>query len=103
MKPKSIRPETVRILGKTFRLQYVAAEPLAADEMGECDPDAQLISIREAQSLQSEQDTVLHECIHALENLLSLKLKHDDVVRLTTGMHALLRDNPSFVSYLRKR
>ena len=97
------RPVAVRILGKTFRLQYVNNEPLAADEMGECDPDAQLISIRESQSHQSEQDTVLHECIHALETLLSLRLKHDDVVRLTTGIHALLRDNPTFVSYLRSK
>lgn len=97
------RPVTVRILGKSFRLQYVAAEPLAADEMGECDPDAQLITIRESQSVQSEQDTVLHECIHALETLLSLKLRHDDVVRLTTGIHALLRDNPTLVSYLRSK
>lgn len=69
--------------------------------MGECDPDAQLISVRENQSLQSEQDTILHECFHALENLLSLSLKHNDVVRLTTGLHALLRDNPGLVSYLR--
>ena len=71
--------------------------------MGECDSDAQLLTIRDGQSLQSEQDTVLHECIHALEALLSLKLKHDDVVRITTGVHALLRDNPTFVSYLRRR
>ena len=97
------RPDTVRILGKTFHIQYVSAEPLAADEMGECDPDAQLISVREGQSLQGEQDTALHECIHALETLLALRLKHDDVVRLTTGIHALLRDNPSFVGYLRRR
>lgn len=97
------RPATVRILGKTFHLQYVTAEPLAADEMGECDPDSQLITVREAQSLQSEQDTVLHECIHALEHALALKLRHDDVVRLTTGLHALLRDNRSLVAYLRRR
>jgi hypothetical protein len=84
-------------------VQYVADAPLAADELGECDPDAQLISVRETQTLQGEQDTVLHEAVHALESLLSLKLKHDDVVRLTTGIHALLRDNPKLVSYLRRR
>jgi len=97
------RPEKVRILGKTYLIKYVSAEPLAADEMGECEPDAQTICIREAQSLQSEQDTLLHECLHALENLLSLKLRHDDVVRITTGIHALLRDNPHLIAYLKRR
>ena len=97
------RPTSVRILGKTFRVQYVNDEPLEGEDRGECDSDKQLISIKRGQSLQSEQDTVLHECIHALETLLSLRLKHDDVVRLTTGIHALLRDNPTFVTYLRSR
>ena len=99
---KSRRPDSVRILGKTFRINYVSAEPLAADEMGECDPDAQVITVRESQTLQSEQDTLLHECLHALENALALKLKHDDVVRLTTGLTALLRES-ALVNYLRRR
>ena len=97
------RPLSVKILGKTFSIQYVCAEPLAADEMGECDPDAQRITVRDSQSMQSEQDTLLHECVHALENALALRLRHDDVVRLTTGLHALLRDNPSLIAYLRRR
>ena len=97
------RPAALRILGKTFAIRYTDGAPLASDELGECDPDAQVITIRESQSPQGEQDTVLHECLHALESLLSLRLKHDDVVRLTSGLHALLRDNPKLISYLRRR
>ncbi len=97
------RPSAIRILGKTFHIKYVSGRPLAEDEAGMCDSDAQTLYVCDGQSLQGEQDTILHEVLHALEHLLGVHLKHSDVVRLTTGLHALLRDNPTrLTQYLRR-
>lgn len=97
------RPDRIKALGKRFRVQYVTGLPLTADETGECDSEKQVISILDNQGLEAEQDTVLHECLHVLEDLMGLTFAHDDIVRLTTGIHALIKDNPSLVSYLRRR
>jgi hypothetical protein len=96
------RPSTLKILGKRFRVQYVSGEPLSEDETGECDSEKQLISVKEGQELEAEQDTVIHEILHALEDLLELKLEHDNIVRLTTGLHALVKENPRLFTYLRR-
>jgi hypothetical protein len=34
---------------------------------------------------------------------MGLNLAHEDVVRLTTGIHALIKDNPGLVMYLRRK
>lgn len=97
------RPEKIKILGKRFALRYVAAEPLDAGLMGECDSDGQSILIREAQPLESEQDTVLHEIIHAVEEAMGLRMKESQVKGAATGLLAVLKDNPQLVSYLRRK
>lgn len=97
------RPSKAKILGKVYAINYADGPPLEGDECGECDPTTQVLTVRTGQSLECEQDTVLHECLHAIENLQGLRLKHDDIVRLTTAIHALLRDNPGLVAYLRSK
>lgn len=97
------RPTKIKILGKAYRLQYVTGEPLGEDELGMCDPNVQAIYVRDGQPSEVEGDTILHECLHALESLLELKLRHEDVVRITTGIHALIRDNPGLLAYLRSK
>src|SRR3990172_9421806 len=96
------RPESIKALGKRFKIQYVMGLPLEGDETGECDSENQTITVLDGQGLEAEQDTIIHECFHVLEDLLGMTLTHDDIVRLTTGIHALIKDNPSLVSYLRR-
>lgn len=97
------RLERIKVLGKRFLIQYVIGVPLETDETGECDSEKQVITVLDGQQLEAEQDTVLHECLHALEDLMGMELTHENIVRLTTGIHALIKDNPSLVSYLRRR
>lgn len=97
------RPTKVKILGKIYKISYTEGAPLAEDEDGECDPSNQTITVRTGQSLECEQDTLVHECFHAIENLQGLRVRHDDVVRITTAFHALIRDNPGLVAYLRSK
>lgn len=96
------RPERVRVMGKRINIQYCAGEPLDDGLNGECDVDKQQILVREGQPLESEQDTVLHELLHAIDESMGLKLKESQVKGAATGLLAVLKDNPSLVTYLRK-
>ena len=94
------RPEKVRILGKVFT---VTNGPLDDDLNGECDTDKQTLAIREGQPLESEQDTVLHEILHAIDEAMGLRMREAQVKGSATGLLAVMKDNPSLVSYLRKK
>lgn len=97
------RPSRLRILGKLYRVTFTEGEPLAADEEGLCDPGKQELYIRPGASLECEQDSVIHEVVHVWEELLSIRLSHENVVRLTTAIHQLIRDNPGLLAYLRRK
>jgi len=100
---KHKRPLSAKVVGKVYRIQFVKGHPLEEDDMGECDDENQLISVCDGLPLGNEQDTVLHECIHALDKQFGLKLKEAQVTGLATAMLAFLKDNPSLFSYLRKK
>ena len=98
-----MRPTKLKILGKPYTVRYVTGEPLAEDEMGECDDVNQSLYIRDGQVLENEQDTVLHEAIHAVDEAMQIGLKEEQVRRLATGLLAVVKDNPRLAGYLRKK
>jgi len=95
-----LRPAHIRILGKRFT---VGNGPLKDDLVGECDTDAQTIYVKDGLPLDSEQDVLLHEVIHAVDEMVDAKMKESQVKRLATGLLAVLKDNPRFVSFLRRK
>jgi len=101
-KRASVRPHQAKVVGKVYRIQFVKGHPLAEDDMGECDDENQLISVCDGLPLGNEQDTVLHECIHALDKQFGLKLKEAQVTGLATAMLAFLKDNHKLFSYLKR-
>jgi hypothetical protein len=99
----ALRPAKAKVIGKTYAIQYVKGSPLAEDDMGECDDENQLISVCDGLPLDNEQDTVLHECIHALDKQFSMGLKEQQVAKLATALLAFIKDNPKHLSYYRRR
>jgi hypothetical protein len=97
------RPERLRILGKRFTVQYSSGAPLDDGLNGECDSDNQKILVRDGQPLESEQDTLLHEVLHAIDEAMGLKMKEAQVKGAATGLLAVLKDNASLGSYLKKK
>jgi len=98
------KPAAIKVIGRRYRVEFVrTGGALQEDERGECDTDGQLISVLEGQPLEGEQDTVLHEVIHAIEHAMGLDLKEEEVEKLTTGLIAVIKDNPSFLRYLAAR
>ena len=57
----------------------------------------------QGQPLATEQDTVLHEVLHVVEEYAGLDVAEEVVEKFATGLLAVLKDNPALASYLRIR
>jgi len=98
-----LRPAKVKVLGQTFSISYVNGAPLDEDDMGECSVDSLTISVRDGLPPEKERLVLTHEIVHAIEDVLGLRLKEKQVEGLETGFYALIRDNPSLLHYLRRK
>jgi len=98
-----VRPAKIKVLGKPFTVTYASGAPLSDDLNGECDTDKQAILVRDGQPLESEQDTLLHELMHAIDEAVDARMKETQVKKVSTALLAVLKDNPALVAYLRKR
>ena len=99
----ALRPLDAQIVGKTYKIQYVKGQPLEEDDMGECDDESQLISVCDGLPLGNEQDTVLHECLHALDKQFGIRLTEKHVTRLAPALLSFVKDNPRLVRYLMRK
>lgn len=105
------RPAKVRVMGKVVRIQYVPpGDALLRDHpdddkpgIGRSDGGKQSIAVEDGQPLASEQDTVLHEVLHIVEEYMGMDVPEEIVEKFATGLLAVIKDNPVFVSYLRVR
>ena len=103
------RPAKIRVMGKVVTIHYVPAGDILlrdnADDqhpgMGRSDGGKQLIAIEEGQPLATEQDTLLHEALHIIEEYMGMDVPEEVVEKFATGLLAVLKDNPVLVSYLR--
>ena len=59
-----------------------------------------MIKLRKGQSKIDEADTLLHECIHALDERFQLNLTERQVYCTTVGLLSMLQDNPIMLQYL---
>jgi len=98
------RPAKVTVLGKAFRIKFADKWPtMKKDDVGESDPVSQTIYIKNGQTLEAEQDTVIHEYVEAAGALLGFGDDHSLVIRITTMIHQMVKDNPGLMAYLRSR
>lgn len=98
------RPARIKILGKPYIVEYVA--PLDAKLEGNnalCLPDEQRIYVADGLPLETEQDYIWHEIKHAVEGSMGLDLDDSVIERLATGELAVMKENPSLMTYLRRK
>lgn len=95
-----MRPDQIKVMGKRWSVSY---EAMSADEMGESDLEKQHITIKDGLKPEQEKSTLLHEVLHAISDTLGAGLTEKQVQGLETGLWAVLKDNPKFVTYLRKK
>lgn len=105
-------PKAVKVLGKTYRIRVVTEHTTGFEngDYGECDNDAHVISIVAGRSLGNDQDTLLHEIIHAVafqmnvDGSINRRAGEERWVQaLATGLLAVMKDNAGLVTYLRRK
>ena len=89
--------ESLDILGKRYRIEWVAREE---GDYGECFSDQCRIEIATYQCTDQQRDTLLHEALHAVDHELNCKMSEAQTRRMATGLLALFRQNPALVAYL---
>ena len=94
-------PTQVRVLGKIFKIRRLGAEE-HIDCAGIMELASQDIAIREAPALAYQQDTLLHETIHAIDETLYLKMTEKQVSQLASVLLGVLKDNPEFTAWILK-
>lgn len=94
------RPVSVRLLGRTYDINYVDGSVLAdGHDFGQIIYPLHKIYILEHQTPVEEADTVLHELIHAIDMTMGLQMSEHQVHHMATGLMALFQDNPEIAKY----
>ena len=92
-------PETVEIIGKTWRLVFV--EPVfSGNKLGESLQAGCLIKIANGLDPQQERDTVLHEILHSVCSELGYYPSEAVIQSLSASLYGVLLKNPQLVDYL---
>ena len=90
--------DKLKILGKTYTVVYEGSPYFEPDvqpdvKMGMCDTIGQIIHLYEGQQPDALLEVLLHECIHAIDGEMRIKLEDVDVCRLAAGMQAVIMEN----------
>lgn len=99
------------IIGKQYTVAFVDEGHIGLKDSpddnepgaGRCDSDKQEIYVENRQPLEGEQDTLLHEVLHAVDHTFCIALTELQVRQIATGLLAVFKDNPDFLRYLSVR
>ena len=92
-------PKKLRILGKTYTIEVAPG----ITEYGLCDEENQTIKIRPVKGKDVVKDTLIHECVHAIDFGMHTELTEKQVSALGSGIWALLNDNPELMRFLQEK
>lgn len=96
-------PSSIDILGKKFIVKVLTeAEADALNVDGLMELDKQLISLRLQVADDYNHDTLLHEVIHSVDEILSIGLRERQVHQLAAGLIAVLKQNKDLTNWLFK-
>lgn len=90
-------PESVTVLGKTYTIEGATINDKSS---GECDSIKQHIKIDMEWHSDMQQDTLLHEIVHAIDDQLNLKMGERRVNNMATGILAVMKDNPQICRFI---
>lgn len=93
-------PKRIKILGKYYKVIIDKTPHDDIDNFGQMEIGKCLITLAENQDPQQQRDTLIHECIHAIEETMGLNLTEEQVLGLGGGVYALLIENPSLVKWI---
>lgn len=94
-------PSKIDILGKKFTVRILDPEDDGPND-GHMDLAKQEIGILLQPANDYNQDTGLHEVIHAIDEIISIGLRERQVHQLAAGLIAVIKHNPEFIAWLLK-
>lgn len=83
----------IRVLGRKHKLSWNCDPKKLKDAWGDYDPNTLEIRIAKAPLLQ-QQEALLHELMHAIEEQYGFEMDHDHLTLQARGIIMILRDNP---------
>lgn len=96
-----IAPTQVNVLGKTYAIEW---PPHIYDDAGEQSGTSsarhQVIKVATSHHPEQQQDTLLHEIVHAVDEEMGTKLEEEQVARLSTGLLQIMKSNPDVVAFI---
>ena len=88
-------PERVKVLYKNYQVKQVENLHNGANDLyGQIDYNSETISLRSDSSEEQKRATLVHEMVHALDEIFIIGLKEKQVEKLGNALYALIRDNP---------
>lgn len=92
----------LNIFGKIYRVLCVPLDNKHLQVKGtECNgtanTDACTIAVLKTLDPQQQREVLIHECIHCISDELDLRLTEKQVVGLSVGLYALLKNNPKML------
>lgn len=89
-------PNKVKIGGYIYDItkESGVCDPNYQKVYGHCDSTYLKISIDNQYPLLKQQQTFLHEVMHAIDELYTIGLKHNQIDQIASGLHSVIVDNP---------
>jgi len=85
----------IKFGGLLFDLIFEEERNLTLEDIGQIDYPTETVTIH--QNRKTKGELVLHEIHHEANRQTSLKLREEDVTRLSYFLYAAMRDNPELV------
>jgi hypothetical protein len=85
--------EYVKICGVNYQLVQKSQLEMPED-LGECHSDLQQIWLNVTNTPETNTNTILHECLHAISDAYQIDLSERQVCVLATALISFARDNP---------
>jgi hypothetical protein len=95
-------PKSIHIGGVDYELIFPNHNALEGENKGLICFSSQKIYISKEEGITTtaQKETSLHEVIHAVETTSGQELTENQVVALSYGLFAVLKDNPDWVKWL---
>jgi len=93
-----ILPKTINVLGHQWHIIETDDDSILTSDdnqllSGQMSSPNHTIYIRRTQMQSDKWTTLFHEIIEVVKQSLQIKIEHDDVCRLETGVYQVLHDN----------
>lgn len=93
-------PQSVKVGGLTLQVRVVQEIPVdGGNASGHWDYASGQLRISKARNPfpEQQQETMLHEVLHVIDESLELQLSEQQISALAHALHALLVDNPGLM------